>query len=99
MITVLYQFPKSVDQQALDEFLTTSLLPGIKQAEGLQSLQMNADNLMSAGGPPPFSMVVQASFTSLETLFGYVQSPSGLATQEFLESTNTLVMFFEIKEL
>jgi len=61
MITVLYQFPKSVDQQALDEFLTTSLLPGIKQAEGLQSLQMNADNLMSAGGPPPFSMVVQAS--------------------------------------
>lgn len=51
MLTVLYQFPKSIDASALEEFLKTNLLPGLKQAQGLRALQMNAGDLMSAGGP------------------------------------------------
>jgi hypothetical protein len=99
MLTVLYEFPKSIDSKALEEFLTANLLPGLKQAKGLQSLQTNSGDLMSAGGPPPFSKVVQAYFSSLESLFEYVQSPLGLATREFLESTNTVIVFYEIQEL
>lgn len=99
MITVLYQFPRSTDQQALDDFLIAKLLPGLKGAEGLHSLQMSSGDLMSAGGPPPVSKVVQAFFPSLEALFGYVQSPGGLATQEFLEETGTLIIFYEFEEL
>jgi hypothetical protein len=99
MITVLYQFPRSTNQQALDDFLEVELLPGLKGAEGLNSLQMSSGDLMSAGGPPPVSKVVQAFFLSLEALFAYVQSPAGLATQEFLEETGTLIVFYEVEEL
>jgi hypothetical protein len=99
MLTVLYEFPKAINSKVLDEFLTRNLLPGLKQARGLQSLQLNAGELMSAGGPPPFSKVVQAYFSSLESIFEYVQSPTGLATQEFLESTNTVIVFYDIQEL
>ena len=99
MIQVLYQFSTSIDQKALDEFLTTNLLPGLKQAQGLRALHSSSSDLMSAGGPPPFSKVIQASFNSLEELFGYVQSPVGLATQEFLEGTNTLIVFYEVQEI
>ena len=99
MITVLYQFPRSTNQQELDDFLAAKLLPGLKGVEDLNSLQMSSGDLMSAGGPPPVSKVVQAFFPSLEALFGYVQSPVGLATQEFLEETGTLIVFFEVEEL
>jgi len=30
---------------------------------------------------------------------GYVQSPLGLAARESLESTNTLILFFETEEM
>jgi hypothetical protein len=99
MVSVLYEFPKSVDPQLLEEFMTTNLLPGLKGAQGLQSLQQSTGELMSAGGPPPYARVVQAHFPTLESLFGYVQSPPGLATQEFLESTGTLIVFYEVQEL
>jgi hypothetical protein len=88
-----------MDQQALDDFLAANLLPGLRAAAGLHSLQMSSGDLMSAGGPPPVSKVVQASFPSLEALFGYVQSPAGLATQEFLEEAGTIIIFFEVEEL
>jgi hypothetical protein len=99
MITVLYQFPRSIGQQALDDFLTAKLVPGLKGADGLHSLQASSGDLMSAGGPPPLSKVVRAFFPSLESLFGYVQSPAGLATQEFLEETGTLIVSYEFEEL
>ena len=98
MIQVIYQFPTSTDARLLDDFLSNNLIPGLKQAQGLMALHSSSGDMMSAGGPPPFSKVVQAAFNSLEELFGYVQSPVGLATQEFIEGTNTLILFYEAQE-
>ena len=97
MISVLYQFPLSGDPLAVDEFISATLLPGLKGAEGLQSLQLSSGDMMSAGGPPPYARVVQAAFPSIEALFAYVQSPVGPRTREFLESTGTLITFYEVE--
>jgi hypothetical protein len=44
MLTALYEFPKAIASHVLGEFLTTNLLPGLKQANGLQSLQLSSDD-------------------------------------------------------
>ena len=99
MIHLLYQFLKTTDPGALERFLETNLIPGLKQAHGLRALESSQGDLMSAGGPPPYSRVAEATFDSLEDLFAYVQSPTGLATQEFLEGERALIIFYEIASL
>jgi hypothetical protein len=49
-------------------------------------------------GTSTFFQSGQAYFSSLERLFEYVGSPAELATQEFLESANTVIIFYEIQD-
>ena len=64
MLDALMLFPKSIDPEALDHVGAT-LVPFIKRSSGLRSLRVNDGDIMSRGGPPPYAMVIEASFGSL----------------------------------
>jgi hypothetical protein len=98
MIDVLYLFPKAIDPAALDQFLMTNLIPGLKQAQGMLKVHISSGDLMSTSGPPPYRKVASFTFDSLESLFAYLQSPVGLPTVEFLESTATLILYYDVDE-
>ena len=99
MINVLFLFPKSTDLKTLDDFISNSFIPVVKQARGLRSLKLSAGDLMSPGGPPPYSRVVEASFDSLDELMAHVQSPEAQPSREYLKSLGTLILFYEVSEL
>ena len=99
MINVLFLFPKSTDPTALDDFLFNRLVPGINQARGLRSLKLSAGDLMSPGGPPPYSRVVQASFDSLDDVMAIVQSPETQAGRDYIKSVGALILMYEVNEL
>jgi hypothetical protein len=98
MINVLFLFPKSTDLKALDDFISNKFIPGIKQAHGLRSLKLSAGDLMGAGGPPPYSRVVEASFDSLDAFMATVP-PDGEPEKETMRSLGTLILFYEVSEL
>ena len=98
MIDVLFLFPKSTDLKALDDFISNSFIPGLKQAQGLRSLKVSAGDLMSAGGPPPYSRVVEASFDSLDEFMATVPL-DGQPEKEYMRSLGTLILFYEASEL
>ena len=98
MSHVLFLFPKSADLKTLDDFISSKFIPGIKQADGLRSLKLSAGNLMSPGGPPPYSRVVEASFDSLDEFMATVP-PDGQPEKEYIKSLGTLILFYEVREL
>ncbi len=99
MINVLFLFPKSADPKALDDLLSNGLVPGIQQARGLRSLKLSAGDLMSPGGPPPYSKVLEASFDSLDDVMAIVQSPAVQARRDYITSVGTLILMYEVSEL
>jgi len=98
MINVLSLFPKSTDLETLDDFISNTFVPGFKQAQGLRSLKVSAGELMSAGGPPPYSRVVEASFDSLDQFMATVP-PDGQPEKEYIKSLGTVILFHEVSEL
>ena len=98
MINVLFLFPKSADLKTLDDFISNKFIPGVKQANGLRSLKLSAGDLMSPGGPPPYSRVVEASFDSLDEFMASVP-PDGQPEKEYMKSLGTLILFYEVGEL
>jgi hypothetical protein len=98
MINVLFLFPKSTDLKTLDDFISNKFIPGIKQAHGLRALKLSEGDLMSAGGPPPYSRVVEASFDTLDEFMATVP-PDGQPEKEYMRSLGTLILFYEVSEL
>lgn len=53
---------------------------------------------MGAGGPPPYSRVVEASFDSLDKFMAIVP-PDGQPEKEYMENLGTVILFYEVSEL
>ena len=98
MINMLIVFPKSIDPEVLDDLLS-KLVPSIKQALGFLSLKVSEGSLMSPGGPPSYSKVVEASFESLEDFMAWTQTPTAPAAKDFMVNSGTIMLYYEVNEL
>ena len=97
MLDALMLFPKSIDPAALDHVGAT-LVPFIKQSSGLRSLRVNDGDIMSRGGPPPYAMVIEASFGSLADWMSLVDALKQRKDFAEIDRTPPLIMFFEVRE-
>jgi heme-degrading monooxygenase HmoA len=84
MIKVLALFPCSMEDDARDQ-LASKMIQAMQQADGLRSL-----NIMSPGGPPPYSKVLDSSFDSLEAFMAWVQTPAAQADKEDMISSGVI---------
>ena len=98
MIHILTLFPKSTDPKALDDYISSQMIPRLKQAHGLRSLTLSVGDLMSPVGPPPYSRVFETSFDSMDDWWAYVQTPAAQAEKDFLKSIGTVMLFYEVSE-
>ena len=97
MINVLVLFPISADPKVLDDFLSNTAIPFLKQARGLRSLKISSGDLMS-GGPPPYSKVVEASFDSLDDWMALGESPGVQVLVDYIQSAGALMLGYEVNE-
>jgi uncharacterized protein (TIGR02118 family) len=99
MIDGLFLFPKSIDPQTLDDFLSTRFRPQHMKLPGLRSFKLSVGDLMSPSGPPPYSRVAETSFESLDDVMAIVQSPASQAVRDYMKSLGTLILMYEVIEL
>lgn len=100
MIHFLALFPKSIDLDIVDSYIS-ELNKSLKEVEGLLSLTLSDGDLMSPGGPPAYSTVLEAKFDSLENFMEWVdspwvQSPKAQADKNFLMENGAALLFFEV---
>ena len=95
MTRVLFLFPRSAESNSLDEFITTTFVPGLREASGARAVSVSAGDVMSPGGPPPYSRVVEASFASIADVVAAVEAPNAQAARGHLRDLGTLVLMYE----
>ena len=100
MISSIALFPKSIDPDKLEELLSKQAA-SMKAAKGLQSLKASDGHLMSPGGPPVYSKVLESSWDSLESFMTWVetQKPEDQADKNFMLENGAVLLFYEVKEL
>jgi hypothetical protein len=98
MIHVLTLFPNTIGQEELDNILS-KIMPAFKEADGLRSIKTSAGHIMSPGGPPPYSKVIEASFESLELFMGWVESPEAQSTKDLFVGSGIVRLFYEVNDL
>jgi hypothetical protein len=98
VVNVLFLFPSSADRVALDEFISSTFAPGLRQASGCRSVTVSTGDLMSPGGPPPYSRVVEAAFDELPDVIGAVEAPGAQPARLHLRELGTLVLMYEVGE-
>jgi hypothetical protein len=99
MIHALFLFPRSTDPKVLDAILANGFVSEGKPIPGLRSVQLSKDAIMSPGGPPPYSNVLEFSFDSLDDVMAHVQSPAVQAGKDELRRAGVLILMYEVNEL
>ena len=97
MIRVLSLIPNTIEENKRDQ-IVGKMIHAIQQADGLRSLYVSEGHIMSPGGPPPYSKVLEASFDSLEDFMTWVQNPASQADKEEIMS-NMVGIYYEVKEI
>jgi heme-degrading monooxygenase HmoA len=100
MISSIALFPKSMDPEKIEELLSKQVA-SMKAAKGLQALKVSDGHLMSPGGPPAYSKVLESSWDSLENFMAWVeaQKPEDQSDKKFLLESGAVLLFYEVKEL
>ena len=97
MIQAITLFPPSIDSEVF-ESLFAELESSLKQFTGFLSIKVNKGHIMSPGGPPPFSKVIEFSFDSLENMMAWTQSDAAQSQKENMLKLNSIMIYFEVKE-
>ena len=95
MIVMLALFPASADGGALDAYVQERLAPTLRAAEGIESVVVGSGPMMSPGGPAPYSGGVVATFSGLEAMMAFAQSPATDVVRKEGESLGVTVLIFE----
>jgi hypothetical protein len=100
MISSLALFPKSMDPEKIENLLSKQIA-SMQAANGLKSLKTSNGHLMSPGGPPDYSKVLESSWDSLENFMDWVQSqkPEDNADKDFMLESGVALLFYEVTEL
>lgn len=100
MIKSISLFPKSIDPDQVEEFISTVMIPSLKKAPGFIAAKASEGHLMSPAGPPDYSKVFEFSFETLEDFYAWTQS-----SEDQEEAKNQLIkdgvvmIFYEEKSL
>jgi hypothetical protein len=83
------------------ENLLSKQIASMQAANGLKSLKTSNGHLMSPGGPPDYSKVLESSWDSLENFMDWVQSqkPEDNADKDFMLESGVALLFYEVTEL
>ena len=99
MLNLLILIPRTVSSQVTDNLLAR-IIPALKQAEGLRSLNISDGHIMSTGGPPPYSKVIEASFDSLEVFYAWAkQNPSSQVDKEMMKDNGIILLYYDVNDL
>jgi len=100
MVNSLTLIPKSIDSEKLEDLLSKQIA-SMKRANGLRALKMSEGPLMSPGGPPSYSKVVETTWESLEDFMAWVQNQTSAnhADKDFMIESGAILLFYEVKEL
>ncbi len=99
MVNALALFPISMGTEKIEELISMQI-DSMKKAEGLISIKTSEGDLMSPGGPPSYSKVLESNWSSLEALMSWVQSqtPADNADKEYMLENGVVLLFYEVKE-
>jgi hypothetical protein len=98
MIDVLTLFPNTIGQEEFDNNLS-NIVTAFRGADGLRSVKISAGHIMSPGGPPPYSKVIEASFESLELFMAWVESPAAQSMKDLFTDSGIVRLFYEVNDL
>ena len=97
MVNTLALFPISMETEKMEELLS-SQISSMKKAEGVMSIRVSEGHLMSPGGPPSFSKVLESSWSSLEALMSWVQSqtPADNVAKDYMLESGVVLLYYEV---
>jgi heme-degrading monooxygenase HmoA len=98
MIQAIALFPSTTDLKKFENILT-EMVSSLRKSKGFLSIHVSDSHIMSPGGPPPYSKVVQFTFDSLENMMNWAQSPAAQSQKESMRKYNSTMLFYEVKEL
>lgn len=100
MISSITLFPKSIDPKKIEDIVSKQI-SSTKSASGLKTLRVSDGDLMSPGGPPSYSKVVETTWESLEDFMAWAQnqSPEMQAEKKYLINNGAILLFYELKDI
>lgn len=100
MISSITLFPKSIDSQKIEDIISR-MVSSTKSMSGLKIIKVSDGNLMSPGGPPSYSKVVETTWESLEHFMAWAQNqtPEMQADKDFMIKNGAVLLFYEVKEI
>jgi hypothetical protein len=100
MISSIALYPKSIESEKLKELLSR-FSNSMKSANGLKSMKVSDGDLMSPGGPPAYSKVVETTWETLGDLMAWVenQTPEMQADKDFLLENGGILLFYETQDM
>jgi len=98
MIKAITLFPSDAEAAVVDAMMN-DIVSLLKQTPGVQSITTNQGYLMSPGGAPAYSRVVEFTFDSLENMMSWTQSQAAQAQKQQMSSLNPVMLYFEEKDL
>jgi len=96
MIKSLTLFPKSISPDTLDEIIAKMTFD-MKGANGLIEITGSDGHLMSPGGLPAYSRVIETSWESLEVFLAWAQSSTTKEDKDFLLQSGAVLLYYEQK--
>ena len=100
MITAITLFPKSLNLEQVESFISSVMIPSFKNAPGFISARASEGHLMSPAGPPDYVKVVEFSFETLEDFYAWTQysEEQKVAKNQLIED-GVVMIFYEEKTL
>jgi heme-degrading monooxygenase HmoA len=100
MIKSLTLYPNSLDTKEVESSIS-DVLNSMKNQRGLLSITISEGSLMSPGGPPAYSHVVESIWDSLESFMAWAQNRSSEenAHKDYLLENGVALLFYEVKDL
>ena len=100
MISSITLFPNSIDSQKIEDIVSRTI-SSMKSASGLNTIKMSDGDLMSPGGPPSCSKVMETTWESLEDFMAWAQNqtPEMQADKDFMINNGAVLLFYEVKDI
>ena len=100
MISSITLFPKSIDSQKIEDIVSRTV-SSMKSTSDLITIKMSDGNLMSPGGPPSYSKVMETTWESLEDFMAWAQNqnPEMQADKDFMINNGAVLLFYEVKDI
>ena len=98
MIQAITLYPSATELKELESMLT-EMVSSLRKSKGFLTIHVSDGHIMSPGGLPPYSKVVQFTFDSLENMMNWAESHTAQSQKENIRKFNPTMLYYEVKEL